>query len=127
MKEDTIWNARIFADKVLKREVQTEIEKLALVVLGNKQLKIRYRKEGFDRYAYCKHTTKQFCPIGDKKMYYQGSWEEWVVYGQTKTDVYLEVLRCLANDSSIYYPIVSYRRNDEWVEREKVEKYKDEE
>lgn len=59
-------------------------------------------------------------------MHYRGSWDSWVVYGVTKTDVFLEVLKLLANEDSVYYPIVSPRRNDEWVERSKVEKLKDE-
>lgn len=126
MSEDLKWKARTFTDGVIKKAVQAEIEKLALVVLGNKQLKILHSKDGFDRYPYCNHSTKQFCPVGQRKMEWQGRWEEWVVFGHTKTDVYLEVLRLLANDNSVYYPIVSFRRDDEWVEREKVEKYKHE-
>lgn len=125
MSENIHWRARVFADKTLKAEVQKEIEKLVLVVLGNHQLKIEHSKEGFDKYPYCKHNTKKYCPVGSKKMHYRGSWDCWVVYGNTKTDVFLEVLKLLANDNSVYFPIVSHRRNDEWVERSKVEKLKE--
>lgn len=122
MSEDMQWNARTFSDKVLKKAVQDEIFKLALVVLGNHQLKVDYSKEGFDRYPFCKHTTKQWCPVGNRTMHYRGRWREYVVYGRTRTDVYLEVLRLLANDDSTYYPIVSWRRDNEWVEREEHDK-----
>lgn len=118
--EDLFWRARVFSDKVLKTEVQKEIVKLAYVLLGNHQLKIEYSKEGFDRYPYCKHTTKQWCPVGNKTMHYRGRWREYVVDGHTRTDVYLEVLKVLANDNSIYYPVVSYRRDDEWISKEEV-------
>lgn len=63
MSENILWRARVFADKTIKAEVQKEIEKLALVVLGNYKLKIEHSKEGFDRYPYCKHETKKYCPI----------------------------------------------------------------
>ena len=126
MSEDHQWNARVFSEKVLKKAVQGEICKLALVVLGNHKLSIEYSKEGFDNYPYCKHSTKQFCPVGSKRMHYKGSWRQYVVFGHTRTDVYLEVLRCLANDNSVYTPIVSYRRNDEWIEVEEYKKLSDE-
>lgn len=118
MSEDLFWRARTFSDKVLKAEVQKEIVKLAYVLLGNHQLKIEESKEGFDRYPYCKHDTKRWCPVGNKTMRYRGRWREYIVYGQTRTDVYLEVLKLLANDNSVYYPVVSYRRDNEWVEKE---------
>lgn len=126
MSEDLQWRARIFSDKTLKAEVQKEITKLALVVLGNHKLKIEHSKEGFDPYVYCKHSTKQFCPVGSRTKHYRGSWREWVVYGQTRTDVYLEVLRLLANDNSVYYPIVAPRTDDEWIDREEYNKLKTE-
>ncbi|WP_258831463.1 hypothetical protein [Peribacillus frigoritolerans] len=126
MSEDIQWRARVFADKTLKVEVQKEIVKLALVLLGNHQLKTEYSKEGFDRYSYCKHNTKQFCPVGSKTMHYKGKWREYVVYGHTRTDVYLEVLRLLANDNSTYFPVVSYRTDNEWIDREEYKKIKDE-
>lgn len=107
MKHDT-WNARTFTDKVIKSAVQKEIETLALVVLGNNELKIDYCKDGFESNIYCDSTYKSFCPSGKSKKY-RGSWRNYVVMGQTKTDVYLEVLRCLANDSSLYIPITDYR------------------
>lgn len=125
MRNDTKWGARTFADKVIKKAVQEDIEKLALVVLGNHQLKVEFNDDGFDPYPYCNHGTKQYCPIGHKKMKYRGRWLGYVVHGHTRTDIYLEVLRCLANDNSLYFPIVSHRRDDEWVEREKVETYKE--
>jgi hypothetical protein len=106
--EDIEWRARIFADNTLKIEVQKGIQKLALVLLGNHKLKIEYSKDGFE--------TKH-----QRTMHYRGSWREWMVFGRTKTDVYLEVLRMLANDDSTYYPIVSYRQDHEWIE---VEEYK---
>lgn len=112
MSENQEWNARLFADKVIKKAVQDEIEKLALVVLGNHKLKITYRKEGFDNVR----------PSETGRPYiYRGSWREWIVLGHTKTDIYLEVLKMLANDSSTYYPIVSYRYNNDRVEREEYE------
>jgi hypothetical protein len=103
--EDIEWRARVFSDKVLKAEVQNEIKKLALVLLGNHKLKISYSKEGFETRNH-------------RTMHYMGRWREWVVLGRTKTDVYLEVLKMLANDSSTYYPVVSYRLDDQWVESE---------
>lgn len=112
MSENQEWNARLFADKVIKKAVQDEIEKLALVVLGNHKLKISYRKEGFDNVRPSK-TGRPYT--------YSGSWREWFVLGHTKTDIYLEVLRMLANDSSTYYPIVSYRYDKDWVDREEYE------
>ncbi|MCI1696482.1 hypothetical protein [Aneurinibacillus aneurinilyticus] len=127
MSEDTQWRARVFADKVLKKEVQKEIESLALVVLGNHELKITHKKEGFDQYPHCRNWEKKYCPVGGRKKTYMGKWGSYIVYGETRTDIFLEVLRCLANDSSLYFPIVSCRPDNEWVEREKVEKYKDEE
>lgn len=127
MSEDIKWKARTFTDKVIKKAVQEEIEKLALVVLGNHKLLIKHNKEGFDKYPSCKHWEKQYCPVGNKKLTYMGRWREYVVFGTSKTDIYLEVLRLLANDNSVYFPIVSFRRDDEWVEREKVATYKDEE
>lgn len=111
--KDIEWRARIFADNTLKIEVQKEIEKLALVLLGNYKLKISYSKEGFE--------TKN-----QRTMHYRGTWRERGVFGRTKTDVYLEVLRMLANDSSTYYPVVSYRRDDEWIEAEEYKKLNDE-
>lgn len=117
--ENFFWEARTFSDKVLKKAVQDEIYKLALVLLGNHQLKIEHNKEGFDRYSYCKHSTKQWCPTGNKA-YYCGRWREYIVYGRTRTDVYLEVLKMLANDNSVYYPVVSYRRDNEWISKEEV-------
>lgn len=125
MSEDFFWEARTFSDKVLKKAVQDEIYKLTLVLLGNHQLKIEHNPEGFDQYVYCKHTTKQWCPVGNTKKTYRGRWREYVVYGRTRTDVYLEVLKMLANDNSVYYPVVSYRRDNEWVSREEVETYKE--
>jgi hypothetical protein len=104
MSENIEYRARVFADKALKAEVQKDIEKLALVVLGNNKMKISYNKEGF------KERENEY-----RTMRYKGSWREWVVFGETKTDVYLEVLRLLANDSSTYFPIVSYRKDDEWT------------
>lgn len=124
--EDIKYRARVFLDKTIKAEVQKEIEKLAYAVLGNKTLKVEHRKEGFDKYPYCKHDTKNYCPVGNKNYQYMGKWDQWIVYGQTRTDVYLEVLRMLANDSSTYFPIVSFRPDSEWVDRDKVEKYKEE-
>lgn len=118
MSENLFWEARTFSDKVLKAEVQNEIVKLAYVLLGNHQLKIEEDKEGFDPYTFCKHDTKKWCPVGNKKKYYRGRWREYVVYGSTRIDVYLEVLKMLANDSSVYYPVVDYRRDNEWIERE---------
>lgn len=126
MSEDLFWRARTFADKTLKDEVQKEIIKLAYVMLGNHQLKIEENKEGFDRYPYCKHDTKKWCPVGSKTMRYRGRWCEYVVYGHTKTDIYLEVLKLLANDNSVYYPVVSYRRENEWIEREEYEALQEE-
>lgn len=119
MSEDLQWRARTFADKVLKSEVQKEIIKLALVVLGNHKLTIEHNKDGFDAYTYCKHETKKFCPVGNKTMCYRGKWREYVVHGHTRTDIYLEVLKLLANDNSVYYPIVSARTDDEWIPKEK--------
>ncbi|MEK4030838.1 hypothetical protein MKZ02_20170 [Pseudobacillus sp. FSL P4-0506] len=126
MSEDLQWRARIFADKALKAEVQKEITKLALVVLGNHKLKIEHNKEGFDSYVYCKHNTKQFCPVGSRTKHYRGRFRGYVVYGHTKMDVYLEVLKLLANDNSVYFPIVAPRTDDEWVEREEYDKLKEE-
>ncbi|MFE4523970.1 hypothetical protein ACFRCQ_17990 [Cytobacillus firmus] len=113
MNENQEWNARLFADKVIKKAVQEEIEKLALVVLGNYKLKITHRKEGFDHVRQSS-TGRPYT--------YSGAWREWFVLGHSKTDVYLEVLRMLANDSSTYYPIVSYRYDKHWVDREEFEK-----
>jgi len=107
--KDVEWRARIFSDNVLKVEVQNEIKKLALVLLGNNKLKISYSKEGYETRNY-------------KTMHYMGRWREWVVFGRTRTDVYLEVLKMLANEDSTYYPVVSYRLDDDWIE---TEKYKD--
>lgn len=112
-KENLFWEARTFTDKLLKAGVQREIVKLAYALLGNNKLHIEHSKEGFDPYPYCKHSTKTYCPVGNKKRYYKGKWREYVVYGHTKLDIYLEVIKCLANDNSVYYPIVSYRREDE--------------
>lgn len=126
MSEDLFWRARTFSDKVLKAEVQKEIIKLAYVLLGNQQLKIEENKEGFDRYPYCKHDTKKWCPVGNRTMKYRGRWREYVVYGHTRVDVYLEVLKLLANDNSVYYPVVSYRRDNEWVDREEYEALQEE-
>lgn len=126
MSEDLKWRARTFCDGVIKKSVQDEIYKLMLAVLGNHQLKIEESKEGFDQYSYCKHSTKQYCPVGNRKKHYMGRFCEWVVYGHTRLDVYLEVLRLLANDNSVYYPIISFRRDEEWVEREKVAQYREE-
>lgn len=125
MSEDLQWRARTFADKAIKAEVQKEIVKLALVVLGNHKLKIEHSEEGFDRYPYCKHSTKKFCPVGSKTMRYRGRWREYVVYGHTRTDVYLEVLKLLANDNSVYYPIVAPRTDDEWISKEEVGEIKE--
>ena len=111
--DDIEWRARIFADNTLKIEVQEEIQKLALVLLGNHKLRIGYSKEGFETRNY-------------KTMRYSGSWREWRVLGETKTNVYLEVLKMLANDSSTYYPVVSYRTDDEWVEPKKHKKLNEE-
>ncbi len=109
------WAARIFLDKTVKENVQFEVNKLALAVLGNHQLRIEESKdpEGYDRYSYCKHTTKQFCPVGNKKWKYRGHFKEYVVHGNTRLDIYLEVLRMLGNDNSTYYPIVSFRPDSE--------------
>ncbi len=126
MSEDLQWEARKFADKVLKKSVQDEIAKLALVLLGNHKLSVDYNKEGFDRYPYCKHDTKKYCPVGSKTMHYRGSWREYMVYGKTRTDVYLEVLKCLANEGSLYYPVVAFRGDDHWIEKEKYEQLKNE-
>lgn len=117
MSESQEWNARLFADKVVKKAVQDEIEKLALVVLGNHKLKINYRKEGFDHVRQS-NTGRPYT--------YSGSWREWFVLGHSKTDIYLEVLKMLANDSSAYYPIVSYRYDKDWVDREEYEKIQEE-
>ncbi|MEF7558455.1 hypothetical protein [Bacillus thuringiensis] len=108
---DANWAVRTFLDGTVKESVQFEIKKLALAVLGNHQLKIEESKDpnGFDRYSYCKHTTKQFCPVGNQTWKYRGRFKEYVVHGNTRLDIYLEVLRMLANDSSTYYPIVSFR------------------
>lgn len=121
MSKNIQWEARKFADKALKKAVQDEIAKLALVVLGNNQLKIEYSEEGFDPYTYCKHTAKKYCPIGSSKMRYRGKFREYYVYGATRTDVYLEVLKRLANDSSTYYPIVAPRLDDEYIEKKKYD------
>lgn len=126
LSKDLNWKARTFTDTVIKKAVQDEIYKLMLVVLGNERLRIEESKEGFDQYSYCKHSTKQWCPVGNRKKHYMGRFRGYVVYGHTRLDVYLEVLKLLANDNSAYYPIVSFRKDDEWVEREKVEKYKSE-
>jgi hypothetical protein len=126
MSEDIQWRARVFSDKILKAEVQKEIYKLALVLLGNHQLKVEHKKEGFDRYPYCKHTTKQWCPVGSRTMHYMGRWREYVVFGHTRTDVYLEVLKLLANDNSTYFPVVSYRKDNDWVERKDFEELQEE-
>jgi hypothetical protein len=117
MRENQEWNARLFADKVIKKAVQEEIEKLVLVVLGNHKLKIDYRKEGFDHVRPSK-TGRPYT--------YSGSWREWFVLGHSKTDVYLEVLKMLANDSSTYHPIVSYRYDKDWVDREEYEALQEE-
>lgn len=126
MSEDLFWRARAFSDKVLKAEVQKEIIKLAYVLLGNHELTIEYNREGYDTYPSCKHHLKQWCPVNNKKKYYRGKWREYVVYGNTKLDIYLEVLKLLANDNSVYYPIVSYRRDSEWVEHEKYKALQEE-
>ena len=55
MSNDQNYNARVFADKVLKKAMQGEIEKLALVALGNHKLTITKAEEGIDPYPYCKH------------------------------------------------------------------------
>jgi hypothetical protein len=117
MNENQEWYARLFADKVIKKAVQDEIEKLALVVLGNHKLKISYRKEGFDNVRQSK-TGRPYT--------YSGSWREWFVLGHTKTDIYLEVLKMLANDSSTYYPIVSYRYDKDWINSEEYEALQEE-
>lgn len=98
--DDIEWRARIFSDNTLKIEIQKEIQKLALVLLGNNKLKIRCNKEGFE-------TRDQ------RTMYYEGFWCEWRVLGKTRTDVYLEVIRMLGNDDSTYYPVVSFKYDDE--------------
>lgn len=120
MSDNTKYKAQVFCDGVIKKAVQEEIEKLAMAVLGNHKLKIDFCEEGFDQYPYCKHETKSFCPIGSRIKKYKGNWREYVVFGHTKTDVYLEVLRMLANKNSTYYPIVSFRYDDDWFERDKV-------
>jgi hypothetical protein len=104
------WKARMFANNVIKEAVQKEIEMLALVVLGNNELKIDYNENGFESNVYCNSNYKQFCPSGKRKKY-MGSWKNCIVFGNTKTDVYLEVLRCLANDGSLYIPIVEWNKD----------------
>jgi hypothetical protein len=113
---DIQWRARIFADNTLKAEVQKEIEKLALVLLGNYKLKTSYNKDGYDYIKPNKYRPYTF----------MGSWREWCVFGHSKTDLYLEVLKMLANDNSTYYPVVSYRQDNEWIEREKLEEIQEE-
>jgi hypothetical protein len=99
------WAARTTMDTIIKDRIQKEIYKCALMVLGNNKLEIDESKDGFDQYVYCQHSTKQFCPVGARKKHYRGRFREYVVYGHTRFDVYLEVLRLLGNDSSVYYPI----------------------
>jgi hypothetical protein len=115
MREDANWEARKFLDKTIKDQVQHEIHKLALAVLGNHKLTITKAKDdkGFDKYTYCQHSTKTYCPVGNRNWRYMGRFREYVVYGTTKTDIYLEVLKLLANDSSVYYPITSFNYNNE--------------
>jgi len=104
------WKARCFADKTIKKAVQDEIKTLALVVLGNNELKIEHDPDGYDSYPSCKSWEKSYCPARKDKKKYCGKFREYVVFGETKTDVYLEVLRCLANDQSLYIPIVAWKR-----------------
>jgi hypothetical protein len=105
--ENIKWAARTTMDTIIKDRVQKEVYKCVLMVLGNNELTIDESKEGFDPYPYCQHSTKQFCPVGNRKKHYRGRFREYVVYGNTRFDVYLEVLRLLGNDSSVYYPIYS--------------------
>lgn len=114
--ENIEYRARVFADNTLKIEVQKEVQKLALVLLGNHKLKIDHNKEGYDHIR-----PNQFRPYT-----YKGSWREWMVFGHSRTDIYLEVLKMLANDDSTYYPIVSFRQDDKWIEREDYEKLQEE-
>jgi hypothetical protein len=103
--ENITWSARTTMDKIIKDRVQKEIYKCVLMVLGNNKLTIDESKDGFDQYPGCRHSTKQFCPVGSREKHYRGKFREYVVYGHTRLDVYLEVLRLLGNDSSVYYPI----------------------
>jgi len=107
MKHDD-WAARMFADKAIKAAVQKEIETLALVVLGNNELVIDFSEEGFDPYPSCRNWEKKYCR--EKKRKYRGKFRIYAVFGNTKTDIYLEVLKCLANNESFYIPITSWNR-----------------
>lgn len=109
---ESLWDARMFADKTIKCAVQKEIKMLALVVLGNNKLTIDYKEDGFDSYPSCKNWEKSYCPVEGKKKRYAGRFCEYVVFGTTHTDVYLEVLRLLANDMSLYVPIVSWKTSE---------------
>ena len=110
MSKNQEYNARVFSDKVLKEAVRNEIEKMALVLLGNKELKFQYFRGGID--------SRQG---KDKTIYYIASWDQWFVEGKNKTEIYLEVIRLLSEESSIYFPIVSYRKDSRWISKEELE------
>lgn len=123
-KEKLDWDARILVDSVLKEKVEEEVIKLALVLLGNHKLRLEHSKEGFDQYTYCKHHLKKYCPVGNKTKHWRGHFREYVVHGHSRLDCYLEVIKMLGNQSSIYYPIASFRRDDEVVTRDEYDDLK---
>lgn len=112
--KDKRYAGRVYLDKAIKQKAKDDIEIIAYSLIRPTQ-RFDIEKGEFDRYPYCKHDTKNFCPVG-KKYKYMGYLKSknaenvdvpsgYMFYGNSKTEVYLEFIKGVIDDG-LYYPLL---------------------
>jgi len=100
-KVDSKWKKRISKHKRYKKFYSWIIKRLALHLLKtsnylkeedliHKELTITYNPEGHDLYPSCHSNLKQWCYSKKKK--YIGRFAEYIVFGDTEEEIYLNVI-----------------------------------
>lgn len=111
--KDKRYAGRVYLDKAIKKQAKNDIETIAYSLIRPDQ-RLDITKGEFDRYPYCKHGMKAFCPTGTKYKYqgYLRRKDEnseapsgYVFYGNSETQVYLELIKAFIDDG-LYFPIL---------------------
>lgn len=109
--KDKKYAGRVYLDKAIKQKAKDDIETIAYSLIRPDQ-RFDITKGEFDKYPYCKHDTKNLCPVGKKYKYMgylkakdpeSGAPSGYMFYGNTETEVYLEFIKRII-DNGLYYP-----------------------
>lgn len=94
------YKIQVLKHKIYKWTYSKIIKYLALKLIKNasyhkdaiyKTLYIENKKGGYDKYSACDSWKKKYC--WSQKAEFKGSFNELVVFGNTKEEIYLEVIK----------------------------------